>query len=106
MSERQPPEVLITPERIASILRMSLASYETPDMRAAMRGALGDAAALCDALGSELIAQNTRRGRVNKRTAEMAAAFKRCGDEIWRMRETVRVHAQPPSDDAMKAGVR
>lgn len=106
MRERRSAEVLITPERIAAIIRMSLDSYTTPDMRAAMRGALGDAAALCDALGSELIAQNTRGGRVNKRTAEMAAAFKRCGDEIWRMRETVRVTAQEPPDDAMKAGVR
>lgn len=90
-----PPEVLITPERIAHILRGDLAAYAEREQRVAMRAALGDAAGLCDALASELVAQNTRRGRITKRVAEMAADFKRCGDEIWRMRNAVPLYTAP-----------
>lgn len=81
--------MLITPERIAALLRMSLTSYADHGQRVAMRGALGDAAALCDVMSSEIVSQNTRRGRINKRTAAAAAAFKRCGDEIFRMRDLI-----------------
>lgn len=92
------PTVLITPEKIALILRVDLATYAGRQERAAMRAALGDAAGICDVLASELIAQNTRRGRITRRVAAMAANFKRCGDEIWRMRDAVLVDARAASE--------
>jgi len=86
------PSLLITPEKLDSIMRADLSSYRTPAGRAALRGALGSAAGLCDFMATELAAQNKGRGgHVNKATASMAEAFKRCGDEIWRMRERVKV---------------
>lgn len=87
-------QVLITPEAIDSLLSLDLRTYETPDGRAALRGALGTAAALCDKMASEVLAQNTKgRRRPNKEIQLTSAAFKRAGDEIWRMRDRVAVPA-------------
>jgi len=55
-----------------------------------------DAATLCDVLASETLAQNKRRGgnRASREmAAEMAATFKRAGNEIMRMRDRVKVPA-------------
>ncbi len=84
--------VLITPELLDSILSASLQVYEERRQRAAMRGGLVDAAALCDVLASEFVAQNRKGNRVpSKAVQEVAAAFRRAGDEIMRMRERVSV---------------
>lgn len=91
MTPKEAPEVLIAPERRAHILSPDLRTYTTRHERAAMRAALGDAATLCDALASEVIVQNTSRGRATKATRAAAATFTRAGDEIMRMRERVEV---------------
>jgi hypothetical protein len=56
-----------------------------------MRGALGDAAALCDALARDIATENSPRGRVTKLGRKLEAIAKRCGDAIWAMREKVDV---------------
>jgi len=73
------------------IMRWSLNSYRTREHRAAMRGALGDAAVLCDALARDIAAENSSRGRQTKRGQQLEAIAKRCGDAIWAMREKVSV---------------
>ncbi len=85
--------VLITPERLDSILRCGLDLYRKRDQRVSARGALADAAALCDALAAEFLMQNKRRRVPSKAAMEIAAAFQRAGDEIMRMRDRVRVPA-------------
>jgi len=89
-------DVLITPEGLDRVLSMSLRSYTTRGERAAMRGGLIDAASLCDRMADEIIAQNRHGSRAPKKLVlQMAAAFKRCGDEIQRMRDRVTV----PTED-------
>lgn len=61
------------------ILEMGLRCYPGREQRAAMRGGLGDAAALCDAIAK---AQPSK---------ETEAVAKLCGDEIWRLRNCVQV---------------
>lgn len=73
------------------IMAFSLSAYPTLEHRAAMRGALGDAAGLCDALARDIAAENSSRGRVTKRGQQLEAIAKRCGDAIWAMREKVHV---------------
>lgn len=89
-------DVFITPERLDSILRLGLEVHQSRDQRAAARGALMDAATLCDVLASEFIAQH-KIGHGNRAPSKMAqeisAAFKRAGDEIMRMRDRVSVPA-------------
>lgn len=70
------------------IMRASLDAYQSREQRAAMRGALSDAAHLCDALAAEI---SMKRGRTSKKRLELAFAAKRCGDAIWAMREKVNV---------------
>ena len=84
--------VLITPERLDRILGLGFSLYKERGERAAARGALMDAAVLCDALASEYAAQNSRRGRnMSKAKLDVMFAFKRAGDEIMRMRDRVSV---------------
>lgn len=77
------------------MLNVALDSYKSPRERAAMRSALGDAAALCDGLSRDIAAENRGRngkGAVTKRGLELEAIAKRCGDAIWAMREKIEVH--------------
>lgn len=86
------PNVLITPEGIDHLVESSKRIYQQASERAAMRGGMMDAAALCDKLATEMIAQNRRGNRMPRRLAlQMASAFSRCGDEIMRMRDRVEV---------------
>jgi len=81
-------------ERVSHMLNMALDGYKTPRERAALRCALGDAAALCDGLAREIAAENKGRGgkgAVTKRGLELEAIAKRCGDAIWAMREKINV---------------
>lgn len=89
MKPKREPTILVTPEKLDAVMRADLSSYKTRETRVALRAALGSAAGLCDFMETEVQAQNKLRGRPNKATREMAAAFKRCGDEIWRMRDRV-----------------
>ncbi len=68
--------------------------YKAPNERAAIRCALGDAAALCDWLVKGIKAENRGhkgKGAVTKRGHELAAVAKRCADAIWEMRELIHV---------------
>lgn len=81
-------------ERVAHLLNMALDGYKTAGERAALRCALGDAAALCDGLAREIAAENRGRGgkgAVTKLGLKLEAIAKRCGDEIWAMREKINV---------------
>lgn len=84
-------DVFITREYIEALLRSDLATYDDTRGRAALRAALGDAAALCNTMATAMIEQNSRGGRTNKYARDTAAAFDRCGDEIWRMRSMIQV---------------
>ncbi len=85
-----PGRPLATDERI---MAASLNAYHSPEQRVAMRGALGDAAGLCDAMAREIALSNSYgRGKVTKIGQELAAIATRCGDAIWAMREKVKVH--------------
>jgi len=86
------PDVLITPEKLDHILAPGLRLYMTRDQRAAARGALMDAAGLCDAMADELVNQNRKGSWPPPRLVlQVAAVMKRCGDEIMRMRDRVDV---------------
>ena len=86
------PDVLITPEGLDHVLAPGLRLYQSRDQRVATRGALMDAAGLCDKMADELIAQNRKGKRAPaKRVLQMAATFQRCGDEIMRMRDRIKV---------------
>jgi hypothetical protein len=81
-------------EQVAHLLNMALDGYKTAGERAALRCALGDAAAICDGLARVIAAENRGRGgkgAVTKRGLELEAVAKRCGDAIWAMREKIDV---------------
>lgn len=66
------------------IMRMSLDSYRTREQRVAMRGALSDAAHLCDAIAKQIMGPHVSR-------ESRRAIAKRCGDAIWAMRKKIEV---------------
>jgi hypothetical protein len=68
--------------------------YGSRAERVAMRGALGDAAAICDALARDIEASNPRnrkRGTVTVMGAQLADVAKACGSAIWDMRDRIEV---------------
>ena len=76
------------------MVELSKQTYTEFGERAALRCALGDAAAMCDGLARDIAAENTIRGAgktVTKRGLELEAVAKRCGDAIWAMREKISV---------------
>lgn len=80
--------------KVDRILASACRIYKEPDERAAMRGGMADAAALCDALVELILAENRGRGGkgpTTKHGQELAAVAKRCGDAIWEMRKRVEV---------------
>lgn len=86
-------------EMKAHMLNMALDGYKTAGERAALRCALGDAASLCDGLAREIAEENRGRGgkgAVTKLGLKLEAIAKRCGDEIWAMREKISVPQQTP----------
>jgi len=50
----------------------------------------GDAAHMCDAIAADILREHTVNGRVTKQGEALAAAVKRAGDAIWRMREKLQ----------------
>lgn len=78
--------------RAERILLSSLRVYTDRAERVAMRCALGDAAALCDALAEQTKRQNSYSGgRVTQVGQTLAEAVKTAGDAIWAMREMIDV---------------
>lgn len=75
------------------IYEVATSIYRQPAERAAMRGALGDAAALLDALSRDVAAEHRGHGRhspVTKKGLELEALVKRCADLLWLYREKIR----------------
>lgn len=58
-----------------------------------IRGALADAAHMCDAVANDILDEHTGPGRKRprRRGLDIAAAMKRAGDAIWKLREKVQV---------------
>ena len=86
-------------DRRARMLDVAMRCYQSRDERAAMRGALGDGAGLCDAIVHDILAEHRGRsgkGPPTKQGRELAAIAKRCGDALWAMREAIRVTDTPP----------
>lgn len=76
------------------IVDCALRMYRSDEERAAMRGALGDAAGLCDALSEMAKRQNTYSGgRVTQGGQVIADTFKQAGDAIWAMRDKITFDA-------------
>lgn len=73
------------------ILDSSLRVYQARAERVAMRCALGDAAALCDALAAQIGREHRYHGRIKKEGLALAAAVTRAADAIWAMREKIDV---------------
>jgi hypothetical protein len=74
------------------ILASTLAGYKTHAERVALRCALGDAATICDQIARDIRAENkTRGGTTTKRGLELSDIAKKCGDDIWAMREKIDV---------------
>ena len=88
MSAELPP-LLVPPELLDNLLGIDLRTYQDRERRVALRAAIGTSAGLCDALAKEIEAQNQYHGRIPKNVQQIAAAFRRAGDELWRMRDRV-----------------
>lgn len=80
------------------MLNVALDTYNKPGERAALRSAMGDAAALCDAIARDVAAENRGRngkGSVTKLGLQLEEVAKRCADAIWAMREDIKVPPRP-----------
>jgi hypothetical protein len=86
----------------AKLSASSCSIYTSREERVALRCALGDAAALCDALARDIAAENRGhggKGPVTKLGLQLEAIAKRCGDAIWEMRDNVEVPPLPPAGE-------
>jgi hypothetical protein len=94
------------------LAKSSQAVYQAHSERAALRCALGDAAALCDGLSRDIAAENRGyggKGPVTKRGLELEAIAKRCADAIWAMREKIglaKTYDRDNASDIAKATAR
>ena len=80
------------------LTRWAMDNYKPRRERAALRCALGDAAALCDELSDAIKAENKGnhgKGAITKQGHDRAAIAKRCGDAIWEMRDLVGFEDEP-----------
>lgn len=74
----------------AEMVTASIRTYREHAEKAAMRCALGDAAGLCDVIARSITeAGRGRNGRVSQAVKDAAKIAKRCGDDIWAMRELI-----------------
>ena len=87
-----------TPEEAErNILAMALSIYREPNERAAMRGALGDAAALLDAIALDIRKQHRKRltggklGIVTKEGRMLGSAVTRAANAIAAMRDKIPI---------------
>lgn len=93
----------------AKLMASSTSIYREPEQRVGLRCGLGDAAALCDALEQAILEESrghNGKGPPTKRGRELAAIDKRCGDEIWAMRNMVKVNDCTASPDTAAMTVR
>jgi hypothetical protein len=84
-------EMTIAEEAENRLLEVANRIYRDPMQRGSMRGGMGDAAALCDAIARQIVIEHTYGGRVTKVGRELEAVAKRCADAIRAMREQVKV---------------
>jgi hypothetical protein len=75
----------------ARMVVVATGTYTEPSERAALRCAMGDAAALCDAIARRVLEANCTRGRVTNVGQALAAVATQCGDEIAKMRDKIIV---------------
>lgn len=76
------------------MIESATSMYRSRSERVAMRSGIGDAAGLCDAIAKQIMEEHRGRGGTGptrKHGRELAAIAKRCGDEIWAMREMVKL---------------
>ena len=74
------------------LLHSSMNVHRDRDARAALRCGMGDSATICDIIAKRLLAEHKGyggKGPATKLGRELAAIAKRCGDEIWALREKV-----------------
>lgn len=85
-------------EHIARALEVSMRQHPTRAGRAALRCALGDAAAICNLIARQAEAQNQgrRKGSVSEIGAALSATAKLCGDKIWAMRADIKMDDVAP----------
>lgn len=77
------------------LLSVSCGTYKTHGERSAMRCALGDAAALCDAIAVDVTDEYRGRGGVIKKHGqELAQVLAHAASLIWAMREKIEVPKQ------------
>jgi hypothetical protein len=80
-----------TREAERKLLEVACRLYPSRAERAAMRGALMDAAGLLDALATDIAAQHFKRGRITVRGLELAAMVNDCANTVFAMREKIEV---------------
>lgn len=72
------------------IIAVGMRIYRSRTERAALRGGMADAAAICDVIEQQIKNEHRiRGGRISKRGLELAAVAKRCGDEIHELMKTI-----------------
>ena len=82
---------------IARMIAGAMSTYRERGERAALRCALGDAAALCDRIAMEVLAAHRTRsgkGPPSKLGMQLCDAVKTAGNEIWAMREKITVDTE------------
>jgi hypothetical protein len=76
------------------LIDVALRLYHTYPERVAMRGALADAAAICDAVAKDIEEnnpKNRKKGTVTAPAARLADVARACGTAIWNMRDRIEV---------------
>lgn len=79
-------------DRMARMVASSMRTYDSHRERAALRCAMGDAAHICDMIGSQLREDMRGRGGKGAYTIlgnQLSAVAKTCGDKIWALREQI-----------------
>lgn len=80
-----------TREAECKLIEIAQRLYASRSERAAMRGALMDAAALLDALAIDISDEHTIRGRITNQGVAMAALVTDCANAVFAMREKIEV---------------
>ena len=75
------------------LLEVALRMYHRPEQRVAMRGALGDAASLLDAMADEVGNDGRVRGRIKKEALAQSVLLSRAADRICAMRDKIEVNS-------------
>ena len=73
------------------LLSVATDMYREPNERAAMRGALMDAAGLLDAIATDIGREHFKRGRITNEGQKLALVVTRAADALMAMREKINV---------------